>query len=540
MSFDIQEALFQDLARTFSTASSTNTEDLACADAIRGSLFRQQLSVIQDPCRNKAVLCPRRSGKSHCACSYAFDVCLRKPGAQVVVVTLTLKTAKIIYWNMMPQFATNFGVRGIEFFQNDMHVKFRNGSQMWLIGAESRAQIEKLRGGQYDLVIIDECKSYPAYVFEELVFEVIFPALTDRSGTILMIGTPGGTLSGLFFETTYPGWTDPEDKRLRSRDYYKPEPYWDDNPDELYWSRHYWAVEDNVAAPQCWVDMLEKKRLAKWGDDDPIWLREGLGKWAQSHEEFVYAYANLAGNPNTRDIVTWRPDFVNGNQWGLSKAEEWRYLLGVDVGYSDHTALVAAAYNVHEGILYYIWEYHAPEMDSMDVIERVQDAWERFGGFDAIVMDIASGGKLFIETLSKRFGMPIKAAEKTHKLDFIELMNSDFRSGNAKLDPSSDLAFQMASLQWDLSKGKFEDLARLGKLKENPSQPNDLCDAALYLWRYSYHYFRKDRPGEVIIPGTPQYYEKLHATGIADMLRQRKQVALDPAPHDPLRGFYIN
>lgn len=537
MSFD--DPLFNKLSKTFFAQEADNTEDLACADAIRGSVFSQQLAVIQDPCRNKAVLCPRRSGKSHCAMSYSFDTCLRKPNARVVIVTLTLKHAKNVYWYEMQAFVKKFGIQSVTFLQNELRIIFRNGSQLWLIGAESRAEIEKLRGGQYDLVIIDECKSYARYILNELVYEVIFPALADRLGTIMMIGTPGNILSGLFFETTYPGWTDENDE-LRSRDYYKPEEAWGDTPPTEYWSRHYWNVAQNVAMPHIWADMLQKKKLAKWTDDEPIWLREGMGQWAASASAFVYAYAGLFGDPHTRDLVTWTPDWINGNIHGLDPGEEWRYILGIDLGYNDHTALVVGAYNVHEGVLYFVWESHSPELDVFDAISRIQEASDRFGGFDAIVMDVAAGGKMFIETMNKRFGMAIKPAEKLHKFDFIEFMNADFRAGRCKIPAKTDLSFQMSTLQFDLSRGKFEDLARQGKLKENPSEPNDLCDAALYAWRYSYHFWRDDRPEDVIIPGSAEYYERLRRDGIQFMLRERELAASEKNPHDPLKGYYVN
>lgn len=534
---NFEDMVFGDLARSFSVADRDNEEDTACADAIRGSLFKHQLSVLGDECRSKAVLCPRRSGKSHCAMSYGFDTCLRKPGARVVIVTLTLKHAKNIYWYQMAEFANKFGVKGVTFYQNELRVIFRNGSQMWLIGAESRAEIEKLRGGQYDLVVIDECKSYPGYILNELVYEVVFPALADRRGTIMLIGTPGNILSGLFFETTYPGWTD-ENGRPRARDFYKPEQYWADNPDDEYWSQHHWTVRDNIAQPHLWDEMLKRKKLAGWSDDEPIWQREALGRWVRSSEAFVYAFANMFGDPDKRADVTWQPDFKAGNQWGLAKTEEWRYLLGIDLGYNDHTALVVAAYNVHDGQLYFVWEYHAPELDIYDAIERVEMAWGLFGGFDAVVMDVAAGGKMLIETLNKRHGLAIKPADKTHKFDFIELMNADFRAGRTKLLADSDLARQMCMLQYDLSKGKFDMLAMRGQLKENPSMPNDLCDAALYVWRYSYHYWREDRPGQVIVPGTSEYYKMLHKNGIDFMLAERKRNATESNPHDPLKGYY--
>ena len=50
-------------------------------------------------------------------------------------------------------------------------------------------------------------------------------------------------------------------------------------------------------------------------------------------------------------------------------------------------------------------------------------------------------------------------------------------------------------------------LARLGRLREDPSCPNHLCDALLYIWRFSYHYFGQSRQ-PVLEHGSSQWWEE--------------------------------
>ncbi len=45
------------------------------------------------------------------------------------------------------------------------------------------------------------------------------------------------------------------------------------------------------------------------------------------------------------------------------------------------------------------------------------------------------------------------------------------------------LGRQMASLQWKAD----------GKTEDKESSPKDLCDAALYVWRYAYHNYSKPK-----------------------------------------------
>ena len=539
------DSFFGHLAEGYGLRENARAEDKKLADSIRAELLPHQLNVIKDKCRRKAVLCPRRAGKSYTAMSYAFDTALRKMGARVVIVNLTLRNAKDVYWYEMSAFAQKHGIQ-CKFFQNELRTVLPNTSQILLTSADSRQEIEKLRGGQYDLVIIDECKSYAPHLLHELIYQVVMPALADRSGTVMMIGTPGNIMQGPFFQATYPGFrgeptkTHPEGK-LFSRDFVKPEKYWVDHPKDFnFWSRHHWSTQDNTKMPQIWLDFLEQKEAAGWADDEPIWRREALGEWINTDSAFVYAYANLySTDPNW---VSWTPDYQTGNKFGLAKDTEWRYLLGIDWGFEDAFAMVVCAYNPHDGKLYHVWDKQETHLDAYELMDEVELAVARFGHFDAVVAEYASGGKHIIEALNKKHGWNIKLAEKQHKYEFIELLNADFRAGRMLIQAGTDLAFQLSTLQFDLSKGTKEQLARAGKLREAPSLPNDLCDALLYLWRFSYHYYADLRPS-VFAPGTNEWWKETERKAMAAMVKQRAAALAEPewkkwsANGDPLREY---
>ncbi len=515
----MSDSFFHSLALEQGAVEDAQAKDAAVADSILASLLPHQLAVVKDPSGYKSALCPRRSGKSWTAMSYAFDQCLRKPGAQVVIVTLTLKSAKTIYWFEMQQFARQFGIT-LNFYINDLRIDFPNGSRMMMIGAENKQQIEKLRGGKYDLVVIDEAKSYPPDVIRELIYEVVRPALMDRNGTLLMIGTPGNILSGTFFEATFPGHKD-EDGRLTSRNYYEPEPYWVNNPDKPYmWSRHFWSLEDNTTTPHAWGRALADKEMSGWTDDTPIWQREYEGKWVASEAAFVYAFASLLHTDP--DKVCWEPDFVNGNQFGLPKDEEWHYVLGLDLGWEDDFAAVLGAYNPYDGNLYQVWEYKDNHQDVDQVALHIMHAIELAGKVDKIVADAGGLGKMVIETLNRRHGLNIEPAEKREKNDFIELLNTDYHSGRAKILRHGDLSKEKQALQWDIGESSKAKMARTGRLKEHPSCPNHLADAWLYLWRFSYHYWQDDRP-TLHDHGTIGFYEEKQQEAMKNLLLQREE-----------------
>lgn len=513
--------LFASLAAEQGLLQESLSKNIAIADSIRASLFPQQLAVIEDPAKSKSGICPRRSGKSWTAMSYGFDVCLRKPNARVVIVTLTLKSAKNIYWFEIQDYARRFGLK-IETYTNELRVDFPDGSKMMLVGAESRAQIEKLRGGKYDLVIVDEAKSYPPQVLRELIYEVVRPALLDKDGTLLMIGTPGNILSGPFFESTFPDHKG-DSGRPTSKTYDNPEQFWLNNPDELpMWSRHSWTLEDNITTPHAWARACLDRDQAGWDEDTPMWQREYLGKWVASEAAFVYAFAGLVHtDPNK---VCWEPNFETGNQFGLPADEDWHYVLGLDLGWEDDFAAVLGAYNPHDGILYQVWEYKDNHQDLDQVAVHIMHAVELAGKVDRIVADASGLGKMVVETLNRRHGLNIQAAEKREKQDFIELLNTDYHSGRVKILRNSDLSVENQALQWDIGESSKASLARTGRLKEHPACPNHLCDAWLYLWRFSYHYWQDDRP-ITMSPGSKDYYEAYNRRSMERLVAERSRTA---------------
>jgi hypothetical protein len=517
MNFDL---FFQRLASEQGELESGSEKDLEAASNIEASLFKQQINLIKDKSRHKAASPPRRVGKSWTAMAYAYTTCLRRAAAKVVIITLTLKSAKNIYWFEMLRFGRFYGIE-TEPYVNEMRIMFRNGSMIMLIGAESKAQIDKLRGGSYDLVIIDECKSFAPAVLIELIDDVIEPALADRLGTLLLIGTPGNILEGPFFEATYPGAADSEG-RLISRSYYDTEKYWKENPnEEPQWSRHHWTQKDNVYVPHLWEEAVAKKKRRKWDDNNPTWLREHLGQWVPSEFAHVYSFSQLLRTD--RERVTWKPNTVaDGSPFGLPMCDSWRFILGLDLGFLDSTAAVIAAYNPFDGVLYHVWEHKSQHLDVDQVaalIARCHDLIPN-NGFDAIVADMGGLGTQIIETYRRRYGWNIQAAEKREKYDYIELMNTDYHSGRIKIIAGSDLSIQKQTLQWDLSRGGKELLARTGRLKEHPHLPNDLCDAFLYIWRYSYHFWTEHRD-PIYEPGSVGWQKKKQEAAMESLVRAR-------------------
>ena len=281
-----------------------------------------------------------------------------------------------------------------------------------------------------------------------------------------------------------------------ARAYADPDGFWDDPEEEPKRSFHTWTQEANTrCAMNIWVDSLKRKKANRWADDNPIWLREYLGKWVAMGDAMVYAYSKILtsdGGP-TRARCTFTPErSPKHNEWGLSTDHEWRYVLGLDLGYQDDTAIVVVAYSPTVDTLYCVYEFKEPEMTISAVNAQIQDVKAMFKDqIEVMVADCAN--KQLIESMNELYGLYFQKAEKNAKNDFIELLNSDLWDGKLRIMPDSELAHEWLNLQWELSSGTKTDLARAGRLKEARKCANHLSDAMLYTWRFSLHHFSREK-----------------------------------------------
>jgi phage terminase large subunit len=100
------------------------------------------------------------------------------------------KQAKIIAWQYLKDFTRD--IPGVSFNEAELRADFPNGAQIRLLGA---AEPDSLRGLYLDAVVMDEMAQMAPRAFTE----VVRPALSDRTGSALLIGTVFGR-ANLFYE----------------------------------------------------------------------------------------------------------------------------------------------------------------------------------------------------------------------------------------------------------------------------------------------------------------------------------------------------
>jgi len=153
--------------------------------------FQREAKALMVAYRFVVLVCHRRWGKTVFAImelilAALFSTVKDFRGAYIAPYR---KQAKDVSWDYFKRFAGK--IPGISFNETELTATFPNGARITLYGADNA---DALRGLYFDYVVMDEVADMKPFVWGE----VVRPALTDRKGRCLFIGTPKGM--NLFFE----------------------------------------------------------------------------------------------------------------------------------------------------------------------------------------------------------------------------------------------------------------------------------------------------------------------------------------------------
>jgi phage terminase large subunit len=130
------------------------------------------------------VVCHRRFGKTVWAINHLLKAALTTPNnARFAYFAPFLKQAKSIAWDYLKHFSRP--IPGININETELRVDYPNGSRIRLIGADNP---DSQRGVYLDGAVLDEY----AQMQPSLFTEILRPALSDRKGWCVWMGTPKG------------------------------------------------------------------------------------------------------------------------------------------------------------------------------------------------------------------------------------------------------------------------------------------------------------------------------------------------------------
>ena len=135
--------------------------------------------------RFNVIIAHRRSGKTVLCINHLIRAALTnpQPNPRYAFIAPTFKQGKSTAWDYIKNYCRN--IPYIKFNESELRCDFPNGSRVTILGAEND---QALRGIFLDGCVFDETQNISPVLFPE----IIRPALADRKGWCIFIGTPKG------------------------------------------------------------------------------------------------------------------------------------------------------------------------------------------------------------------------------------------------------------------------------------------------------------------------------------------------------------
>lgn len=419
------------------------------AFTIENFCFKEQIDFIRDDAQFKTAVCSRRAGKTVACAADLLNTAITHANVVCLYITLKRVNAKRIIWPELLRLNREYSLGGTP-NESDLSMKFNhNGSVIYCSGAKDKSEIENFRGLALKKVYIDECQSFRPHI-EELIDDVISKALFDYSGQLCLIGTPGMVPAGYFFSCA----------------------------NSNAWSHHAWTMFNNP-----FLERKSGKPVLTLIQNDcermgvpithPKIQRECYGRWVTDLESLVFKY-----------------DAAKNHYGQIDTSRDWEFVIGVDLGFDDADAIAVIGWHKHERRTFLVEEIVKNKQGITELSAQVEALINKYNPMK-VVMDSGGLGKKIAEEMRKRYTLPIVAAEKSRKFEFIELLNDAMRCERFFAKNNSRFAQDSLLVEWDFDK------SRPDKMVVADGYHSDICDAVLYAFREALHWLAEPAPVKI-------------------------------------------
>lgn len=413
-------------------------------------LHPKQLDFANDPAQFKCACCSRQSGKSHCAAIIALRAAVEKPGSTPVYINMNRASAQYIIWPPLMELNEKHNL-GLEFIKTTSDIRLPNGSTIKVFGAGSLREMDKIRGigATLNLVILDEAQNFGSDMYK-LIREILLPATVTHKAPILITGTPSAACAGPFYDIVHGGG----------------EMFKNDDGDQMMgWSQHKWLMRDNPYIPDVEEQYRVHMAANNWTQASPAFRREYLGEWVRDTEGLCYY--------NKEAMVVPR--------FPMERANDWRFILGVDVGTKDPWAfsMLATSRDVQAT---YVLESYEKKLTTLEAGDEVGHMLDQYPCHTVIVDTGGQGAAPVAQWKDTHPLLPIQPVKKGYgSVDMgIQIINADIKAERLYFVDSTtrSLRHQMATLIWDAKASPTG--AR--RVKRGDGYPDHCADS----FRYAY------------------------------------------------------
>jgi|SRR6185312_6543420 len=414
----------RELARRVVAARGARTWD--GYQRFRGILAPYQLRLIDSERPLIARHWGRRTGKTTAFIGKTLKTFELNANARVFYFAPTGEQGVDILWEELQAYNRDFDL-GLREHWSDKWWTLDN-RKLEVFSFHDRSDVERARGRKAHLVEIDEAQLAPDW-FGHQCESAIMPVTLDYLGQVWATGTPAPSADGFFFDACH-------------------ESKWECEPPVT-------AADNPFFTRQGRDPLREARERFNLAEDSVTYRREWLGLWIVDPDALVYAIPDKA--------VMAAP------------AAFYAHVYGLDFGFRDKDAMGRVDVDQARSRAHLGWiEEWDGKQTNHQLFERILQQQERFPG--PVVFDPAGHTtKKTIETFRNDAPKIMWVmADKQRKIEFIQTLNDDLRSGVATVEPDSPMLREARRLRW----------RRPGALAVDADH-SDLGDAWLYAHRYA-------------------------------------------------------
>jgi hypothetical protein len=398
------------------------------------------------------LMAGRRSGKSAIDDMKGTEKAITKSDARVLYIGLSFTRCLELFWIPIQNRLKNLGIKPKESRRTEGLIILPNNSEIHFVGNTTVDERDKLRGSQWDLIIIDEAQSQKALAI--LTEEILEPTLIDRKGQMMFSGT-GPKIRGTYWESL---WSDVEKHRG---------------------ARFNWSIMDNPFIPDYQTVLEEIKAEKGLTDTSPLFIREYMGKICYDDDALVYRLGD-ANYFTDADIPAW----INSQP-----ITDIKFTAGLDYGFEDSDAFCIVMFSSSKPERFLLYEYKGNRTGVTELAEAMKKGIAYIENHPAltgisnkffyIYADTAGGVKKISSEFNSQFNLPVIDAKKDNKDLAVEVLQDEVRRAVFKVRPEGIFADE--SLKTVFARNERDELTRI--IDDDAFHP-DMVDALLYSMRF--------------------------------------------------------
>jgi hypothetical protein len=397
------------------------------------------------------LMAGRRAGKTAGIRLMFADKLGTKPGARCLYVAKKMGVGMEQVFEPLVKLLDGLGypVETIDRVTGDFTLA--NGSMFSVRSNHSKDVREALRGGFYDLAVVDECQSQPQLKY--LRESILDPMLEDTRGTLVMAGT-GPRAAGTYWEDL-----------------------WLNAPDEQTLKLN-WNISQNPFIDHYEDRLAEIRAEKKLDENSSLYQREYLGKPVYDIDALVYRL-NPPNYFTDADLASWIQS---------QPAADIAFTAGLDYGFSDSDAIGIICHSTHKPERFLVWEYKQNHQ-GIEACAQALRAGLDYLATSPIFKDLPSrslyffadsggGGKKISYEIATHYQLPVMDAYKVDKIAAIELLQQEIRQGSFRVRKGGEFDQEAVRIVFER-----DDNDRIIKVIDDSTYHPDLGDAILYAMR---------------------------------------------------------